>query len=443
MTETGKFPTPPHVVSLRHPVGRRTSLKLLAGAAAFAAPYVSRKSAWASDPILIGLPVSQTAAAGVADDADHLNGTTLAMEEINAAGGVLGRPIELRIVDNDKLSAESVTSAIRTLVDARVHAISNAFVFVPIPAMDAAVGYRCPYLNGNTQRDSTEHVRANLDRYSYMFQTDPSEVHYGYHYPIWLEAMEREGHWTPKNRGVHIVQEQVAYNQTISRTCREALETSSFELAGVTDIQFPVQDWGPVLQEIRRIGAGAVMINHWVAAEYAAFCRQFRTNPLPDTLVYLQYGPSQPEFLQLAGRAAEGFCWSTVLGVYADEKGMAFREKYQARFPGIMGLCYTGNGYDITHYLARAWEAVGDPDDFEAVADWIRVNPHRGVCGHIDMNNEWQEAAHYPDNGFPVTAHSLDEGMGQLFFQVQDGEHKIIYPDSLAESTLRPAPWWS
>jgi branched-chain amino acid transport system substrate-binding protein len=133
-----------------------------------------------------------------------------------------------------------------------------------------------------------------------------------------------------------------------------------------------------------------------------------------------------------------------VLGVYADEKGRAFREKYQARFPeGVMGLCYTGNGYDIVHYLAAAWEAVGDPDDFQAVCDWIRVNPFRGVCGTMDLNNEFQEAAHYPDNGFPITALELEKGMSQLFFQVQGGEHKIIYPNELAEATLQPAPWWS
>lgn len=436
--------TPKRLLGPATPIDRRRSMKVIAGAAALAAPYVSRKSALANDPILIGLPVSQTAAAGVADDADHLNGTTLAMEEINAAGGVLGRPIDLRVVDVDKLSAESCSQAIRALVDARVHAISNAFVFVPVPAMDASANYKCPYLHGNTQRAGTEAVRDNPDKYSHVFQTDPSEVHYGYHFPIWLEAMEDEAGWSPKNRGVHIVQEQVAYNQTISRTCIEALKNSRFELAAVTDIQFPVQDWGPVIQDILRTGAGTVMINHWVAAEYAAFCRQFRANPLQDALVYLQYGPSQPEFLQLAGRAAEGFCWSTVLGVYADEKGMAFRTRYKERFPdGVMGLCYTGNGYDIAYYLKAAWEAVGDPDDFQAVCDWIRVNPFRGVCGTMDLNNEFQEAAHYPDNGFPVTALELEAGMSQLFFQVQDGEHKIIYPNSLAETPLQAAPWWS
>jgi len=31
--------------------------------------------------------------------------------------------------------------------------------------------------------------------------------------------------------------------------------------------------------------------------------------------------------------------------------------------------------------------------------------------------------------------------MAQLFFQVQDGQHKIIQPDALAEVKYRPVPW--
>ena len=30
------------------------------------------------------------------------------------------------------------------------------------------------------------------------------------------------GLWTPKNMGIHLVQEQIAYNQTISRALKEA-----------------------------------------------------------------------------------------------------------------------------------------------------------------------------------------------------------------------------
>jgi branched-chain amino acid transport system substrate-binding protein len=410
-------------------------------ASALAMPFISRQ-AFAAEPILIGVPTAQTAQAGVADHQDYLNGTTLALEEINAAGGVLGRPLKSVVVDIDPISPESGKIAINKLIDAKVHAISCAFSLVPVPAADASAAYKAPFLWGATQRNMTELVAKNHDKYSHLFQTDPSEVHYGYTFPTFLKAMKDKGTWKPLNNRVHIVQEQIAYNQTISKALQSALPKSEFQLAKVTDIQYPVQDWGSVIQEIKSVGAGAVMIDHWVAAEYAAFCKQFRADPLKGTLVYLQYGPSQPEFLELAGPAAEGFVWSTVLGVYADAQGMAFRQKYKKRFPGTMGLCYTGNAYDVAYYLKAAWEAVGDPSKFKAVADWIRSNPHRGVCGYMSMNNAFQECAHYPDNGHEVTATDLEKGMAQLYFQVQGGEHKIIYPGPLAENTLGVAPWW-
>ena len=425
-------------------ITRRNVVKnVVAGGAAatIASPFVSR--AWAAEPILLGVPTSQTAAAGVADDLDHLNGTTLAMEEINASGGILGRPLKLFVTDVDKLSPESCQQAIAACVDAKVHAISNAFLFVPIPAMDASAKYKCPYLQGNTQRAATEAFKNNPEKYSHIFQTDPSEVHYGYTYPLWLKAMETSGAWKPKNRKVHIVQEQVAYCQTISKAAQAALKKSDFEVAKITDIQYPVQDWGPVIEELKATDAGAIMIDHWVAAEYAAFCKQFQADPVPNSLVYLQYGPSQPEFLTLAGEAANGFCWSTVLGVYADERGKAFRAKYKKRFPGIMGLVYTGGGYDIAYYLKAAWEATKDPANFKANCDWIRTNPYRGVCGYMSMNNAYQESAHFPDNGYPISATELEKGMSQLYVQVQDVQHKIIYPYEIKESVLKPAPWWS
>ena len=32
--------------------------------------------------------------------------------------------------------------------------------------------------------------------------------------------------------------------------------------------------------------------------------------------------------------------------------------------------------------------------------------------------------------------------MSQLFVQVQDGAHKIVWPNEIAEAKLKPAPWW-
>lgn len=424
---------------------RRSALKVGLGGVAmtFAAPYIARGM---SDKILVGVPSSLSTPYGVADDTDHLNGTRLAVEEINAAGGVLGREIELFVPDVDKLSPESCRQAIAACIDKKVHAISNSFVFAPIAAMDESTKYKCPYLNGNAQRLPTEAFRADPVKYSHVLQTCPAEVNYGWTYPLWLKAMEETGVWKPKNRKIHIVAEQVGYCQTILKAARESIPKFDFELAAVTDIQYPVNDWGPVIQQLKEVDAGAIMIDHWVAAEYAAFCKQFRANPVENSLVYLQYGPSQPEFLELGGKSTEGFCWATTLGVYGDERGQGFRKKYVERFPefeGNMGLVYTGNGYDIIHYLKLAWEATGKPEDFAGNVAWIRNNPYRGVCGLIDMKNDLQEALHFPDNGFGNQSADLEKGMSQLFVQVQDGAHKIIWPNEIAESKLVAAPWWS
>jgi branched-chain amino acid transport system substrate-binding protein len=429
------------------PLSRRNALKIAAGGAAAAVTGLSAPSLIAApgDKILVGVPSSLSTPYGVADDTDHLNGTKLAVEEINAAGGVLGRQIDLFVPDVDKLSPESCRQAIAACIDKKVHAISNAFLFAPIPAMDEASKHKCPYLQGNTQRNATLAYKSDPKKYSSILQTDPSEVNYGWTYPLWLTKMEETGVWKPKNRKIHIVAEQVGYCQTILKAAKEAIPRYKFELAAVTDIQYPVNDWGPVIQKLKVTDAAAIMIDHWVAAEYAAFCKQFSADPVPGSLVYLQYGPSQPEFLELGGSATEGFCWSTVLGVYGDKVGQEFRAKYLKRFPkyvGNMGLVYTGNGYDIVQYLKRSWEATKNADDFEANCKWIRENPYRGVCGMMNMNNEFQEALHYPDNGFGNQAAELDKGMSQLFVQVQDGQHKIVWPNEISESKLRAAPWW-
>jgi branched-chain amino acid transport system substrate-binding protein len=389
------------------------------------------------EPIIIGLPLVQSGPVGVADHQDWLNGTKLAIKEINAAGGVLGRPLEIKIADTDILTPEGTIAGFQSLADDKIHAFSSPFVLIPTPAMDVAAAYKAPYLHGNTQEAGVALFRSDRVKYSNVFQVDPSEPWYGTGFIIFLDNLRASKKWTPINRKIHIVQGQIAYCQLISKTTQEAIEKSDFwQLGKITDVQSPIQDWGPVIHEIKRTGAGVVMIDHWVAAELAAFTQQFSANPLKGALVYLQYGPSQPEFLDIAGKTAEGFIWSTVYGAYNDEIGAKFRAKYKAEFPGTMGLAYTGGGYDTTYIFANAWKAVGDPNKFKEVSDYIRATPYRGVNGWYTFNNENQASVPYPD-----AVKDPEKGMAHLYFQVQGRTHKIIEPAPYKESEFVPAPW--
>ncbi|GAB5439390.1 ABC transporter substrate-binding protein [Falsiruegeria mediterranea] len=393
----------------------------------------------AAENIVIGVPAAQSGPVGVADHQDWTNGVQMAIEEINADGGVLGRQLEAKIIDLDMLSPEGNVAGFQSLIEGGSHALASAFTIIPPPAMDAAAPSGIPYVHGNTSSLNVDLYQGDKEKYRNIFQLDVPEIYYGTGFVRFLQDMVSSGQWTPKNNKVHIVQGQISYTQLISQATQDqiAKTNGAWEVGAVTDIQFPVQDWAPVIRALQDTDAAAIMIDHWVAAELAAFAQQYAFDPVPGSIVYLQYGPSQPEFLDLAQGAGEGMVWGTVYGVYADEMGAAFRERYRAKFPGTMGMVYTGGGYDAVHILAKAWEEVGDPDNFDAVGDAIRNTEYRGVNGFYRFDPETNSGISYPN-----MTDTLEEGQAHLFFQVQNNEHRIIAPAALAEVPFAAPPWW-
>ncbi len=86
-------------------------------AAGMAAPAIAQ-------PIVIGVSTAQTGPSAVAAEWE-LWGANLAVEEINAAGGVLGRKLELLVMDNKCNPSEAVNVA-NKLVEAKVVAIEGS-----------------------------------------------------------------------------------------------------------------------------------------------------------------------------------------------------------------------------------------------------------------------------------------------------------------------------
>ena len=136
-------------------------LKQLLATVAGTCLWVLSATTFAAEPIVIGLPLNQTGPVGVADHQDHLNGTILAIEEINAAGGVLGRELAYKVVDTDLLTPDGTQAGFQGLIDAKVHAISSPFVLITNPAMDVAAAYGAPYLTGDTKIDAINYYKLN------------------------------------------------------------------------------------------------------------------------------------------------------------------------------------------------------------------------------------------------------------------------------------------
>ncbi len=101
---------------LSNRIDRRTVIKTaaLAGVAQIASPFVV--TSWAADEVKIGLdnPLTGTYAAV---GKNELIGCQLAIEQINAKGGILGRKAELLVEDSTSGDAATAVQKARKLID--------------------------------------------------------------------------------------------------------------------------------------------------------------------------------------------------------------------------------------------------------------------------------------------------------------------------------------
>jgi branched-chain amino acid transport system substrate-binding protein len=371
------------------------------------------------------------------DGLEMRGGAALAISEINAHGGIAGRQIKQVVVDTDIFSPHGVESAFQALAAAEVDAITGGYVFAEEVARDIASAYGAPYLHATTSEQQVERVRDDPGLYGRIFHVCPSEVHYGTGFVRFLDSLADSGRWRATNRRLLFIECAVPSGQMANAATIAAAEQSGWHIDHVEVVPAVGADWHEVMQMVHREDPAAIMITQFLPSELADFQRNFVADPT-DSLLYAVYSPSIPQFLDSAGRTAEGLIWSTVSGTYGDHIGGRFARHYQAAYGRPPGMSHAGIAYDEVHILAQAWAAAGNPRNFAAVAAQLRRVAHRGVNGSYVFDNPGQCGLAYPD----VTP---DPSVGQahLVLQIQRGRHLALAPAPYAVSQFVRPPWMS
>lgn len=373
---------------------------------------------------------------GSADGHEMRNGAALAIAEINARGGVGGRPLRQIVVDVDIADPVSIQRSFEELIGSEVDAITSGYFFADDAVIDLAIDYGAPYLHAMTSEASTIAARESGAAHIPVFQVCPSETMYGPRFISFLSELHASGQWTPPNRDVIFIESAVPGGQLASLETFRLAEQGGWNIVRADLLPSSVDDWAPIVSDLARSAPAAVMIAHFVPEQLALFQRHFAANPTP-TLIYSVYTPSIPEFMELAGASAEGLLWSTVSGTYADQLGRGFLQRYDQAFGRPPGRSHAGIAYDEVHLLAQAWARVDNPRSFRDVTRQLREATYRGVNGSYFLDNSEQSAVAYPDL-------TLDPSLGQahLIFQVQGGRHRILSPQPYSEAAFRAPSWY-
>lgn len=396
-------------------------------------------AAQAGEPIrVVGIfPLSGFIAA---DGEEMRNGVVMAIDEINdQLGGLLGRQLEYIEIDDVNSQTDEITTAFNRAVDVEnPDVIFSGYHLATGPEFDIVANAGRLYYNVNTQKAWTDRYQSDPEKYWGIFQCDPNDEWYGGGFALWLNNLVESGAIDISELGktTAILAGDDPYDAFIAQTFEQTAQELGWEVTHKESFTVGnVSDWGPLLSGVRDNPPSILFTTDYNPADNAAMAKQWVSSTQSPTLVYQQYGPSVPEYLELAGDAANGIIWATVLGVLKDQIGEDFRARYEAKFGQPPGWANAGGCYDEVWVWAKAVALAGDAGDYKKVAQVTENLIHRGVTGSISFVNH--AGVHYP-------AQTQDPSLGQphIIVQIQNGEHVIISPEPYTTGQFQRPPWW-
>jgi len=368
------------------------------------------------------------------DGEQMVRGQELALEELNAGGGVAGYQLELVKLDTKDQSPDVMKTVLQNLVSQNVAAVFMPFCSYTSVEFPIVAAKKVPTFHVNTWHGNVDWVAQH--NVTNIFQGDPSELSYGSGIVSVLQSLIADKTWTPRNKTTYIVSWNDPYSLNIAKSYQSSIKKLGWNVLGFDQFTVPQANWGGVLVKVRDANPDVIVFSDYAAGDEAAFIKQFAQNPT-QSIVYQQYAPSIPQYLQLAGASANGVIWSTVVGILQNDPiAGPFIDKFTAKYGSSPGFSNAGDQYDLMKIWAQAAGFVGDPFAFDKINAHIKATPYRGVCGAYTFDRTGLTCIPYPDDTADPSI-----GMPHLTFQIQNGKQVIISPDPYTTGGYQTPPW--
>ena len=267
-----------------------------------------------ADVVKIGLLAPLTGPAA-ADGQEFQRGVQMAIDEANAAGGVAGDTFELVVGDVKDQSAGNVTSAVeRLLGDPGVHFMLTGYASLTNFEIDNMAEAEMPYMLAATSQQTRDIIAPSPDKYMCCWSLTPSFDAYNTDVTLFVEKLAADGKITLPTKKVAIISSDNAYSKTISEGMKKTFKEKGWTITVDEIVPFgEVTDWRSILAKVRENVPDVVINTDYLPGNSASFLNQFLEQPTK-SLVFLQYAPSVPEFVELTGKKSDGVIYNLLGG---------------------------------------------------------------------------------------------------------------------------------
>jgi branched-chain amino acid transport system substrate-binding protein len=380
--------------------------------------------------ITLGLLAPLTGAAA-ADGKAMQTGAQLAIDELNAAGGVKGHKVKLKTIDVKDQTSAAVSAAVTTLAaDSSVVAAMTGYASTTNFEIDSFAQAGIPYLIAGNSAQTQALIEKNPSKYPGIWSIAPSYDGYNTDLPNLVEKWNTDGTFKLRNRKAYIISSDNAYSNAIAAGLKTNLTAKNWQVTGPDTVPFgAVDDWTTQISKIRALDPSLVINLDYQVANAAKFLTQFRQNPT-QSLVFEQYAPSVPEFVTLAGSNADGVLYN--LPIAPIQKAKATQDlikKYTAKY-GSAPANYAFDDYEEVRMWAEAADKVGDPTQKDKVG---------AAIGTLDDKDTTLGRIHFDQKTH--LAVSGDDGVPFTNYQIQNGKRVTITPDAYADGKFQTPSW--
>ena len=342
-------------------------------------------------------------------------GAELAAKKINEEGGILGCQIELVYADVKSESAEDCALAAQVMDQA------GAVVYFPGAFFGTACieefGKRDPVLmHGSASADMVSVVVENMPDYNNIFMMCEDEYSYGPNaYMVIVDVIGGQRGYEFPNKKVALLGGNITYDMYIQQGARKAFEDAGWEVILDDTYAYGNTEFGSQLARIRAEEPAVIMGQLTSTDSSVAFMNQFLTNPT-NSLIYIQWSPASPEFINLLGEKANGVMWQTLIDILPENKDYYY-PMFEAEFDRTPGA-WPPMIWDDFHVWKAAVENCGDFEDYDCIVkyyDELDQHPYKGLCGTYGMDPEKNKGR------------TGDEWTPIQFIQIQDKKNVTLY----------------
>ncbi|HET7850801.1 MAG TPA: ABC transporter substrate-binding protein [Pseudolabrys sp.] len=345
---------------------------LLAGAAILVGGAITGASA--QDTIKIG--VTQPLTGAFAASGNYVaQGTRIAEEEINKAGGVLGKKIQLIIEDNKSNPTEAVTTVEKLIekdkVPLLIGAWSSTLTLAVMPKLEE---YKVPMI---VETSSSGKITRSGN--PYVFRISPtSEMEATAFQPIAKQMRIKKAAflYTNNDFGIGSADEY-----------GKMLKANGVEIGPRETMDPAATDFSAQLAKIKASGADTLFVTTAVE-QLTLILKQAKEQQLKVRVVSCGGSNSPDQVVAQAGAAAEGSYHTTFFPPWFPEitTNPEVSKRYMADWKkhgfNVGGLTEGYRGYDAVYVAAAAIKAAGKPDP-EAIRKALWGVHVKGVYGDI------------------------------------------------------------